>query len=106
MSRSEFYREGRVPLHTLRANIDYGFHEARTTFGRIGVKVWIYRGDVTDAEYYRSLAEAPRGRGRGGERRGRRGDRHGRGNAQQAPQAAAQNTETASEPATTAGSEA
>jgi small subunit ribosomal protein S3 len=46
MSRSEFYREGRVPLHTLRANIDYGFYEARTTFGRIGVKVWIYKGDV------------------------------------------------------------
>ena len=45
MSRSEFYREGRVPLHTLRANIDYGFYEARTTFGRIGVKVWIYKGD-------------------------------------------------------------
>jgi small subunit ribosomal protein S3 len=44
MSRSEFYREGRVPLHTLRADIDYGFYEARTTFGRIGVKVWIYRG--------------------------------------------------------------
>ena len=43
MSRSEFYREGRVPLHTLRADIDYGFYEARTTFGRIGVKVWIYR---------------------------------------------------------------
>ena len=43
MSRSEFYREGRVPLHTLRANIDYGFYEAKTTFGRIGVKVWIYR---------------------------------------------------------------
>src|SRR3712207_7174606 len=41
MSRSEFYREGRVPLHTLRANIDYGIYEARTTFGRIGVKVWI-----------------------------------------------------------------
>ena len=47
MSRSEFYREGRVPLHTLRANIDYGFYEARTTFGRIGVKVWIYKGDVS-----------------------------------------------------------
>ena len=47
MSRSEFYREGRVPLHTLRANIDYGTYEARTTFGRIGVKVWIYKGDVT-----------------------------------------------------------
>src|SRR5947199_4194435 len=46
MSRSEFYREGRVPLHTLRADIDYGFYEARTTFGRIGVKVWIYKGDV------------------------------------------------------------
>jgi small subunit ribosomal protein S3 len=46
MSRSEFYREGRVPLHTLRANIDYGMYEARTTFGRIGVKVWIYKGDV------------------------------------------------------------
>jgi small subunit ribosomal protein S3 len=50
MSRSEFYREGRVPLHTLRANIDYGFYEARTTFGRIGVKVWIYKGEVTDRE--------------------------------------------------------
>jgi len=46
MSRSEFYREGRVPLHTLRADIDYGFFEARTTFGRIGVKVWIYKGEV------------------------------------------------------------
>ena len=46
MSRSEFYREGRVPLHTLRADIDYGFYEARTTFGRIGVKVWIYKGDA------------------------------------------------------------
>src|SRR5215207_3721665 len=49
MSRSEFYREGRVPLHTLRANIDYGFYEARTTFGRIGVKVWIYKGDVVQS---------------------------------------------------------
>ncbi|HEX5524436.1 MAG TPA: 30S ribosomal protein S3, partial [Pedococcus sp.] len=46
MSRSEHYREGRVPLHTLRADIDYGFFEARTTFGRIGVKVWIYKGDI------------------------------------------------------------
>ena len=46
MSRTEFYREGRVPLHTLRADIDYGFYEARTTFGRIGVKVWIYKGDA------------------------------------------------------------
>ncbi len=46
MSRREWYREGRVPLHTLRAKIDYGTAEARTTFGRIGVKVWIYRGEV------------------------------------------------------------
>ena len=60
MSRSEFYREGRVPLHTLRANIDYGFYEARTTFGRIGVKVWIYKGDVTQRELAREQAAAPR----------------------------------------------
>src|SRR5437660_5525627 len=46
MSRREFYREGRVPLHTLRADIDYGFREAKTTFGRISVKVWIYKGDI------------------------------------------------------------
>src|SRR3954469_4481318 len=46
MSRREFYREGRVPLHTLRADIDYGFREAKTTFGRIGVKVCIYKGDI------------------------------------------------------------
>ena len=46
MSRTESYREGRVPLHTLRADIDYGFREARTSTGRIGVKVWIYKGDI------------------------------------------------------------
>jgi len=46
MSRKEQYREGRVPLHTLRADIDYGFREARTTAGRVGVKVWIYKGDI------------------------------------------------------------
>ena len=48
------------PLHTLRANIDYGFYEARTTFGRIGVKVWIYKGDITDKELAREQAAAPR----------------------------------------------
>ena len=73
MSRSEFYREGRVPLHTLRANIDYGFFEAKTTFGRIGVKVWIYKGDLTNKELAREQAnapKAPRGRDdRGGDRR-------------------------------------
>lgn len=85
MSRSEFYREGRVPLQTLRANIDYGFHEARTTFGRIGVKVWIYKGDMTEREFARQQAEqtgrggAPRrGERRGGGRRDARGGQRGR----------------------------
>ena len=85
MSRSEFYREGRVPLHTLRANIDYGFYEAKTTFGRLGVKVWIYKGDMTEREFARQQAESgPRGRGRGDRRRGeRRGERAPRQNSEQ-----------------------
>ena len=58
MSRSEFYREGRVPLHTLRADIDYGVYEARTTFGRIGVKVWIYKGDKVMSRAEREAQEA------------------------------------------------
>ena len=56
MSRSEFYREGRVPLHTLRADIDYGFAEAATTFGRLGVKVWIYKGEVIESRAERAAA--------------------------------------------------
>src|ERR1700709_1501727 len=56
MSRSEFYREGRVPLHTLRADIDYGLYEAKTTFGRIGVKGWIYKGAIAGGK--RELAAA------------------------------------------------
>jgi len=76
MSRSEFYREGRVPLHTLRANIDYGFFEARTTFGQIGVKVWIYKGDMTEKEWAAEQAKAPRAPQRGRDARGGdRGDR-------------------------------
>jgi small subunit ribosomal protein S3 len=47
IARSEWYLQGQLPLHTLRADIDYGFAEAKTTYGRIGVKVWIYRGDIT-----------------------------------------------------------
>jgi small subunit ribosomal protein S3 len=54
MSRKEWYREGRVPLHTLRGDVDYGLAEARTTFGRIGVKVWIYKGEILP---YRSAME-------------------------------------------------
>jgi small subunit ribosomal protein S3 len=71
MSRTEFYREGRVPLHTLRANIEYGFFEARTTFGRIGVKVWIYKGDATAGTAPEPQAQVP-GRPR---RDGRTGER-------------------------------
>ncbi|HTF35766.1 MAG TPA: 30S ribosomal protein S3 [Myxococcota bacterium] len=50
MGRREWYREGRVPLHTLRADIDYGFAEAKTTYGVIGVKCWVFKGDVADKE--------------------------------------------------------
>ncbi len=98
MSRSEFYREGRVPLHTLRANIDYGFFEAKTTFGQIGVKVWIYKGDMTEKEWAAEQAKAPRAPQRGrGDRPDRGGDRGGRGGprrddaprAQEAPAAVA-----------------
>ncbi|MEL0040630.1 MAG: 30S ribosomal protein S3, partial [Ilumatobacter sp.] len=54
MSRTEWYREGRVPLHTLRADIDYGFREAKTANGRVGVKVWLYKGEIVP---YRSANE-------------------------------------------------
>ena len=54
MSRTEWYREGRVPLHTLRADIDYGFREARTSSGRVGVKVWLYKGDILP---YKSITD-------------------------------------------------
>jgi small subunit ribosomal protein S3 len=75
MSRTEFYREGRVPLHTLRANIEYGFFEARTTFGRIGVKVWIYKGDAVPGREAPAESAPPRGRRERGDRpeRPRRG---------------------------------
>ena len=51
IARTEWYREGRVPMQTLRADVDYGFAEAKTTYGIIGIKVWLYRGDVLDKEY-------------------------------------------------------
>ena len=57
MSRSEFYREGRVPLHTLRANIDYATSEALTTYGIIGIKVWVYKGDLLDRNEQPEAAE-------------------------------------------------
>ncbi len=73
MSRSEFYREGRVPLHTLRADVDYGFYEAKTTFGRIGVKVWIYKGEVAGTRAEREAEAAKRAAAPGSNRRPARG---------------------------------
>ncbi|MER5888522.1 30S ribosomal protein S3 [Streptomyces sp. NPDC001941] len=107
MSRSEFYREGRVPLHTLRANVEYGFFEAKTTFGRIGVKVWIYKGDVKNIAEVRAenaAARAGNRPARGGNDRpargGRGGERGGRGRKpQQAPAAEAPKAEAAAAPA-------
>jgi small subunit ribosomal protein S3 len=85
MARTEMYSDGRVPLHTLRADIDYGFYEARTTFGRIGCKVWINKGEIMPEGYGGSdltEIEAPQAAGmdRGEDRRGGRGrnDRGGR----------------------------
>ncbi|WP_205696993.1 30S ribosomal protein S3 [Conexibacter sp. SYSU D00693] len=83
MARREQYSDGRVPLHTLRADIDYGFWEARTTFGRIGVKVWINKGEIMPEGYSGAdltEIEAPQqaGVGAGDDRRRGRGDRGGR----------------------------
>src|SRR5215210_4614483 len=75
MARTEGYSDGRVPLHTLRADIDYGFWEARTTFGRIGVKVWINKGEIMPKGFAQDLTdlEAPQTVGPGGGRGGRGG---------------------------------
>jgi small subunit ribosomal protein S3 len=113
MSRSEFYREGRVPLHTLRADIDYGFYEARTTFGRIGVKVWIYKGEVAGTRAEREAQAAARAGAPGRSRAGRsdrptRGDRAGRGGreaAVEAPVAVEGAVAVADAPAPTAASD-
>ena len=87
IARMEWYREGRVPLHTLRANIDYGFYEAKTTYGIIGIKVWVFKGEVLEhdpmAQDKRWAQEASgpssnEGRERGGPR-GDRGPRRDRG---------------------------
>ncbi len=83
MARVESYSDGRVPLHTLRADIDYGFYEARTTFGRIGVKCWVNKGEImpegyTGADLTDMTAPAPPSDGRDG-RDGREGRGRGRG---------------------------
>src|SRR3990167_2856835 len=86
IARMEWYREGRVPLHTLRADIDYGFAEAKTTYGIIGVKTWIFKGEVLDHDPMaldKRLAteSGPAGEGGGRDRddRGPRGPRRDRG---------------------------
>ncbi|TBO29195.1 30S ribosomal protein S3 [Aquabacterium lacunae] len=81
IARTEWYREGRVPLHTLKADIDYGFSEAHTTYGVIGVKVWVYRGDRL------ANGEAPvlKGEDREDDRRNRRGPRGDRPNDRRGP---------------------
>ncbi|BEH02904.1 MAG: 30S ribosomal protein S3 [Propionibacterium sp.] len=113
MSRSEGYRDGRVPLHTLRADIDYGFYEAKTTFGRIGVKVWIYKGDVIGTRAERAAQKAARqaapsrgqrsnrrpGRGEGRDR-GDRGGRRNRAEEARSEAPAAADQGAASAPAT------
>jgi small subunit ribosomal protein S3 len=73
IARTEWYREGRVPLHTLRADIDYGFSEAKTTYGVIGVKVWVYKGDTLGRSDAPTLDSTPRPEGE--DRRGPRGPR-------------------------------
>ena len=85
IARSEKEVEGKIPLHTLRADIDYGVTEAHTTFGVIGVKVWIYKGDILpskrrepgEAQQEAAVPFTPRERGEAGERRGPRGERGG-----------------------------
>jgi small subunit ribosomal protein S3 len=87
MARTESYSDGRVPLHTMRADIDYGFYEARTTFGRIGVKCWVNKGEImpegyTGADLTDMSAPPPPSsdrEGRGGGRDGRDGRGRGRG---------------------------
>ena len=103
MSRSEFYREGRVPLHTLRADIDYGFHEAHTTFGRIGVKVWIYKGEVIESRAEREAAALAAAKAAKTERRPQRAPRAPKGEVttstveSRAAEAASETTAPASE---------
>ena len=64
IARSEWYREGRVPLHTLRADIDYGFAEANTTYGIIGVKVWIFKGEIFDKDALTATIESKKVEGK------------------------------------------
>ena len=82
MARTEQYKEGRIPLHTLRADIDYAHSEAQTVYGKIGIKVWIFKGEIygkRDLSPNGGLASTSGQQGGGGEHRGGRGDRNERG---------------------------
>lgn len=86
----EQYHDGTIPLQTIRADIEYGFAEAATTYGRIGVKVWIYKGDMTESEFEEQQAQQNNRPGRrGGDRRPRRGNRSAAPQAAEAPKAEA-----------------
>jgi small subunit ribosomal protein S3 len=90
IARSESYHEGTIPLQTIRADIDYGFAEAATTYGRIGVKVWIYKGEVLSQTLRttpRTLDLSRRSERRRGDKRDRRGGQHGRQGARTAANA-------------------
>jgi small subunit ribosomal protein S3 len=79
IARSEWYLQGQLPLHTLRADIDYGFAEAHTTYGVIGIKAWLYKGEILDLTKRRNLLPEPEPRREMRDRRGDRGDRGPRG---------------------------
>jgi small subunit ribosomal protein S3 len=79
IARSEWYLQGQLPLHTLRADIDYGFAEAHTTYGVIGIKAWLYKGEILDLTKRRNLLADPEPRRDLRDRRGDRGDRTDRG---------------------------
>src|SRR5205809_83908 len=80
IARSEWYLQGQLPLHTLRADIDYGFSEAHTTYGVVGIKCWVYKGEILDLTKRRGLLPEPEPRRERGERRDRdRGPRRDRG---------------------------
>lgn len=107
MARVEGYSEGRVPLHTLRADIDYGFVEAKTTYGRIGVKVWINKGEVLPEGFESGRmriddGDDRRGQGRGQRRRGG-GDRSGSGGGGRGPGGSSKGSGSGGRPGNTGG---
>ena len=75
MARSESYKEGRIPLSTFRADVDYALHEAHTTYGRLGIKVWIMKGEVYGKRELSPLVGLSKGQGKGDKRDGKKPQR-------------------------------